>query len=261
MNSFINKIPRLHLYVLTALCLFLIIQTGLRVIFWLKFNNPADPISSSDLLWSFYLGMKFDLQASLGTLLPILLLGWIKPLHPVYSSFGRKLWALYISLAFIVMYLIYITDAGHYAYLQQRINATALRFLENPLISADMIWQTYPVISGSFIFVIVASLTIYLFLKLTRKIDCSNSVKAYWANKRWQYKTALSVFTFFLVFFALMAKVSWYPLRWSDAFFSTHSFSQQLTSNPVIYFSNTLVIKWYSKTAWHLPKNQIKKTP
>ncbi|MBT8134398.1 MAG: hypothetical protein KJO03_07800, partial [Gammaproteobacteria bacterium] len=85
MMSFINRLPRLHLYVLITLCLFLVIQTGLRLIFWLKFNNPDDPVANGDLLWSFYLGMKFDLQASLGTLLPVLILGWIKPLHPVYS--------------------------------------------------------------------------------------------------------------------------------------------------------------------------------
>ena len=46
--------------------------------------------------------------------------------------------------------------------------------------------------------------------------------------------------TIIMVFFGLMAKISWYPLRWSDAFFSTHAFSAQLSSNPVIYFSNTL---------------------
>ena len=133
MKSFINKIPRLHLYVFTALCLFLAIQSGLRFIFWLKFNTPADPIPSHDLIWSFYLGLKFDLQASLGTMLPVLLLGWIRPLHLVYSQLGRRFWAFYVSLAFILMYTIYITDAGHYAYLQQRLNATALRFLENHL--------------------------------------------------------------------------------------------------------------------------------
>lgn len=240
MNAIINKIPRLHLYVIAALILLLIVQSGLRFIFWLKFNNPLDPIPTDDLIWSFYLGMKFDLQASLGTLLPVLLLGWLKPLHPVYSPFGRRLWAIYISLVFIVMYLIYVTDAGHYAYLQQRLNATALRFLENPLISANMIWQTYPVISGGVLFAFISALTIYLFLRLTNKINANDSIKAYWSNKRWQYKTALVVITFFIVFFALMAKISWYPLRWSDAFFSTHTFSPQLTSNPVIYFSNTL---------------------
>ena len=238
--SFINKIPRLHLYVITVLFLFLIIQTGLRLLFWLKFNNPADPVSSNDLLWSFYLGMKFDLQASLGTLLPVLLLGWIKPLHPVYSQFGKRLWAVYISLAFILMYLVYITDAGHYAYLQQRLNATALRFLENPFISANMVWQTYPVISGGLLFCFINAVTIFLFLKLTGQINSSESVRSYWSQKRWYQNTMLVLLTIFVVFFALMAKISWYPLRWSDAFFSTHAFSAQLASNPVIYFSNTL---------------------
>ena len=110
MMSFINKIPRLHLYVISVLILFLVIQTGLRIIFWLKFNNPADPVPANDLLWSFYLGMKFDMQASMGTLLPIMILGWIKPLHPVYSPIGKRLWAVYVSLAFFIMYLVYITQ-------------------------------------------------------------------------------------------------------------------------------------------------------
>ncbi len=240
MNSFINKIPRLYLYIFVVLLLFLFIQSGLRLIFWLKFNNPTDPISNHDLIWSFYLGMKFDLQASLGTLLPILLLGWIKPLHPVYSQFGKRLWAVYVSLALFLMYVIYITDAGHYAYLQQRLNATALRFLENPFISADMVWQTYPVIKGSLIFALVITITIFIFLKLTSKINKSEAANSYWAQKRWPQKTVLVVLTVVIVFSGLMAKISWYPLRWSDAFFSTHAFSSQLSSNPVIYFSNTL---------------------
>ena len=212
----------------------------MRLIFWLKFNNPADPVPNNDLLWSFYLGMKFDLQTSLGTLLPILLLGWIKPLHPVYSRFGKSLWAIYISLAFFLMYLVYITDAGHFAYLQQRLNATALRFAENPLISANMVWQTYPVISGALIFIFIFTVSVMLYLKLVAQIDDSEAVKSYWKQKRWHYKTGIVITTFFVVFFSLMAKVSWYPLRWSDAFFSTHAFSSQLASNPVIYFSNTM---------------------
>jgi phosphoglycerol transferase MdoB-like AlkP superfamily enzyme len=240
MKSFINKIPRLYLYIISVLVLFLIIQTGLRIIFWFKFNNPADPVSASDLIWSFYLGMKFDLQASLGTLLPVLLLGWIKPLHPVYSKSGKIFWAVYISIAFILMYLIYITDAGHYAYLQQRVNATALRFLENPQISATMVWETYPVVFGGLIFCIVCMITTTVFLKFTALINGADVNNAYWKHKRWFHKTGLVFITLILVLAGLMAKVSWYPLRWSDAFFSTHAFSAQLASNPAIYFSNTL---------------------
>ncbi len=240
MMSFINKIPRLYLYVLTVLLLFLVIQTGLRFIFWLKFNNPADPVTTGDLLWSFYLGMKFDLQATLGALLPILLLGWIKPLHPVYSQFGRRFWAVFVSLEIVLMYIIYTTDAGHYAYLQQRLNASALRFLENPLISATMVWETYHVIFDGLLLILISALTIYIFLKLTAKIHSDDPETAYWKQKRWYHKALLIFVSLLLVLSGFMAKVSWYPLRWSDAFFSTHAFSSQLASNPVIYFKSTL---------------------
>ena len=239
MKSFINKIPRLYLFVLAALILLLLIQSLLRVIFWLKFNDPNDPVPNGDLIWSFYLGMKFDLQASLGALLPVLLIGWFKPLHPVYSKAGRVFWHAYVGLVFVIMYLVYITDAGHYAYLQQRVNATALRFMENPLISANMVWQTYPVITGSIIFVAVVALTVWLFKRLVGRLKL-DAAPSYWDRKRWYHKSLLVFVTILIVFFSLMAKISWYPLRWSDAFFSTHAFSAQLASNPVIYFSNTL---------------------
>lgn len=239
MKSFINKIPRLYLFVLSALVLLLFIQSLLRVIFWLKFNDPNDPVPNGDLIWSFYLGLKFDLQASLGALLPVLLIGWFKPLHPVYSKAGRIFWHSYVGLIFVIMYLVYVTDAGHYAYLQQRVNATALRFLENPLISANMVWQTYPVITGSIIFVAVVALTVWLFKRLVGRLKL-DAEPSYWDRKRWYHKSLLVFVTILIVFFSLFAKISWYPLRWSDAFFSTHAFSAQLASNPVIYFSNTL---------------------
>jgi len=239
MKSLINKIPRLYLFVLSALILLLLIQSVLRVIFWIKFNDPNDPVANGDLIWSFYLGMKFDLQASLGALLPVLLIGWIKPLHPVYSKAGRVFWHTYIGLVFVVMYLVYITDAGHYAYLQQRVNATALRFMENPLISANMVWQTYPVITGSIIFIAVVAATLWLFKRFVGRLNL-DAAPSYWNQKRWYHKLVLVFVTILIVFFSLMAKISWYPLRWSDAFFSTHAFSAQLASNPVIYFSNTL---------------------
>ena len=239
LKSLLNKIPRLYLYVLTVLCLFLIIQSALRLIFWLKFHNPADPVSTADLLWSFYLGMKFDLQATLGMLLPVLLLGWIPPLHPVYSRFGRRFWAVLISIAIFLMYVIYITDAGHYAYLQQRLNATALRFLENPWISATMVWETYPVIWGGLILLAVTAVTIYIFLKLTALIRPEEG-KPWWRRQRWYFQIVFAFLSLFIVLAGFMAKISWYPLRWSDAFFSTHAFSAQLASNPVIYFINTM---------------------
>jgi phosphoglycerol transferase MdoB-like AlkP superfamily enzyme len=44
----------------------------------------------------------------------------------------------------------------------------------------------------------------------------------------------------FLVIFGIYGKASWYPLRWSDAYFSTHPFAAAVTVNPLIHAASTL---------------------
>ena len=53
------------------------------------------------------------------------------------------------------------------------------------------------------------------------------------------YKTLMVSTTVFLVLFGIYGKISWYPLRWSDAFFSNHAFASTVTFNPVLYFYDT----------------------
>lgn len=235
MIALTNKIPRLQLFALCAAILFVLIQTILRGVFWIRFHNPLDPIDNTELLRSFYLGLKYDMQVSVALVIPILLLGWIKPLHPVYSDSGRRLWLIYIMLAVAGLLAIFATDFGHYAYLEQRLNATALRFLENLAISATMVWQTYPVISGSLLLIAITALLTWGFARLTSKITPIPDQYG-----RWYKKTGVVIITIIVVFAGLYAKLSWYPFRWSDAFFSTHAFTGQLTTNPVLYFFNTL---------------------
>lgn len=235
MKSLTKFLPRLQLYTIKAVLLFLLVQTLLRVVFWLRFNNPLDPVSGSDLLRAFYLGLKYDLQVSLGLGIPILLLGWIKPLHPVYSTNGQRLWYAYCGIVVLALLAVYATDFGHYAYLEQRLNATALRFLENLQISATMVWQTYPVITGSLVLLLLVYISLRLFKFVTAVIQPMPG-----QYPRWYQKFAIVIITFFVVLFGLYGKVSWYPLRWSDAFFSTHAFTGQLTTNPILYFFNTL---------------------
>ena len=235
MKSLTKFLPRLQLYTIKAVLLFLLIQTILRVVFWLRFSSPLDPVPRHDLLQAFYLGLKYDLQVSLGLGIPILLLGWIKPLHPVYSDTGKRLWFIYTGVVMLGLLAVYATDFGHYAYLEQRLNATALRFLENLQISATMVWQTYPVITGSLILILLVYTSMALFRFVTGYIQPIPG-----QYSRWQQKTVIVIITFFIVLFGLYGKISWYPLRWSDAFFSTHAFSGQLATNPILYFFNTL---------------------
>jgi phosphoglycerol transferase MdoB-like AlkP superfamily enzyme len=235
MKSLTKSLPRLQLYTIKAVLLFVLVQTLLRVVFWLRFNNPLDPITSSDLARAFYLGLKYDLQVSLVLGIPILLLGWIKPLHPVYSDSGRRIWYAYTGIVILLLLAVYATDLGHYAYLEQRLNATALRFLENLQISATMVWQTYPIITASLVMTLLVYTGLRLFKFVTSYIDPMPG-----QYPRWYHKTAIVLITFFVVLLGLYGKISWYPLRWSDAFFSTHAFTGQLTTNPILYFFNTL---------------------
>lgn len=234
MKDIAGKLPRFHVYTLKLLGLLLVIQTALRLAFYLKFDKPLDPITRADALQAFYLGLKYDLRVSLIVLLPLLLLGGWRPLHPVYSTFGRRLWFGYTALVLILMALLFATDFGHYAYLEQRLNATALRFLENPWISATMVWETYPVITGAVIIALLIYLCLVFFRILVNRIEPKPG-----QYSRWYQKALIALVTFFIVVFALYGKFSWYPLRWSDAFFSTHAFSAQLASHPALYYFNT----------------------
>jgi phosphoglycerol transferase MdoB-like AlkP superfamily enzyme len=235
MKSLTKFLPRLQLYTIKAVLLFLLVQTILRIVFWLKFKSPLDPVPLNDLIQAFYLGLKYDLQVSLLLALPILLLGWIRPVHPVYSETGKRLWFVYTGMVMLGLLAVYATDFGHYAYLEQRLNATALRFLENLQISATMVWQTYPVITGSLVLILLVYTSLTLFRFVTGYIQPIPG-----QYSRWYQKTAVVIITILVVFAGLFGKISWYPLRWSDAFFSTHAFTGQLATNPILYFFNTL---------------------
>lgn len=235
MNPFTRYIPRLQLFSLAVVAMLWSVQTLLRVIFWLRFRDPADPVPGADLLWAFYLGLKFDLRIAIYVIIPMLLLGWIRPLHPVYSRFGRKFWLAYSAIALFGILLFAAVDFGHYAYLQQRLNATALRFLENLQISATMVWESYPVITGS---LILAALTVAGYAVLRAVAERITPMPEQY--NRWYKKTAVVIITFFLTIFLAYGKLSWYPLRWSDAFFSTQAFTGQLATNPVMYFFETM---------------------
>jgi hypothetical protein len=50
----------------------------------------------------------------------------------------------------------------------------------------------------------------------------------------------LSVVVALLAAAGIFGKWSWYPLRWSDAYFSTSTFAADLAHNPILYFAETL---------------------
>ena len=236
MITYLSKLPRLHIYVTQYVITLLVPMSLLRVLFFISFSPANNPAPAGDVIWAFYLGIKYDLQFSLLLSLPILLLGWIPLLHPVFNTVGRRIWTSYAVFTVFFIFIFHASNFGYYAYLAQSIDATALRFLQNPLISATMVWQTYPVIWGSLILIGLVWGYYKTLKAFNQRIDASQRLKV-----KWKGKTGIVIITIFVVFLGLLGKISYYPLRWSDAFFSsTHTFTAYLASNPVMYFYNTL---------------------
>ena len=193
------RVPR------TALGLFAInlaAFTLLRLAFLLLFRDH--PIGAGDLLRAFYLGLKFDARLSAIVSFPLLF----------FSS------RAYVAIVETLLAVLYAADFGTYAYIRQRLNAGVLEFLRNPIISMHMVWESYHVVWFGLGIVLFLAVIIFLF-RGPRTAD------------RGSRTTRLITALLFLA--CIYGKLSRYPLRWSDAYFSRDAFVGDLALNPAQY--------------------------
>ena len=230
----LNILPKHTLFVLASALLNIIIFTIFRIIFWFVFNVPDDTIPVSILTKSLYLGLKFDIRLALLIHLPVLLLAWVKPLSVIHSPFGRYVWIGYLISVNLIILIFYVFDFGHYEYLQSRLDAAVLRFLYNKQESFGMILESYPVFWGLLSIALYTVAYGFAIIRLTVNIK-----KAHIIQITKLKRIAVLSLIIFIYLFGIYGKFSWYPLRWSDAFFSTHVFASDVSLNPVLYFFDT----------------------
>lgn len=245
-----HNIPRLFRYILITtginLLIFFILRFGL---YW-YFQNPSDPIPASELFQAFYLGLKFDLRLSLLMTLPLFLLGGIQFLSPFEYNSRRRFWLFIQTSIFSFVLFAYFINYAYFSYLNKPIDASVLRFLKNFSISMEMVWSTYPVVWLSLLLISIASLYAFTLNKFT--IYFSDLLVPLRTRKN---KILLMLISSLIVIFGMYGKISYYPLRWSDAFFSTHRFAPTVAMNPILYFLNTL-----KNREVNFDVNKVKKT-
>ncbi len=229
-----NNLPRLIRFLVIGVLLNLFVFTFFRLIFWGVFKVPQDAIPSPILLKSFYIGFKFDLRLTLLIFLPVLLLAWIKPVNIFRATLGRWLWCGYLTVANLIVFLFYIVDFGHYEYLESRVDATVLRFLYNAKESFQMIMESYPVFWGLVVFALLITAYGFVIKSMVSKIEQGETT----GIGKWKKLAIVSV-AVVIYLFGIYGKFSYYPLRWSDAFFSTYEFASAVALNPVLYFFDT----------------------
>ena len=213
----------------------LLIFTALRLAFLFQFHNPADPLSSDLMLKSLYIGLKFDLRLVLLINLPVLLFARVTFVNISNRPSGQTFWSVYIAIINSLIMVVYIIDFGFYAYLKERINASAIRFTQNPLIALQMMWETYPVIWST----IGLILFIFILTKILKFIIKSVSRTSFTHMHGWKNVTIYTVMVLLWIF-GIYGKFSYYPLRWSDAFYSSHQFASSLALNPVLHIFDTM---------------------
>ena len=215
---------------------FLIIMSLLRFTFA---NRFAAPISSdNDLTASYILGFRYDLRFVAIIMMIILILSYIKPLDPFTKKLGKNIAILFWMIFCTLLLLFFTTDFIHYAYVHQRLNASILSYIDNPLISMQMMWQSYPIITIILIFLIV-EWVMYKFISLTFLI----SDKYERTGSKIKNIITQAVFFIILLYSAIgniIYEGGQYPLRWSDAYSLGSDYKANVALNPMQSFFSTL---------------------
>src|SRR6266852_8725041 len=228
-----NRLPGLARFILALIAIDLVVFTAFRAAFWAAFHEALANASWADLIKALYLGFKFDLRLALLLLLPLALLGWILLFDPARRA-ARIAWLAYLATAQCVVLLAYFVDFGHYAYVRVRLNASFLDHLTPVGVAARVAWETYPILTGV---MALALLTAAYAWAASRAARLTLAPAANPMNK-WARRATVAAFAALYVL-GIWGKWSWYPLRWSEAYFSASEAVAALALNPVLFLSDT----------------------
>lgn len=231
--------------------LFFTLGAVFRFVFFFIFKSSNDlAYTSSEVIKAFYIGFKFDLRAALLLSIPFWFIGYaLKLVNAVFEEKERKMFlsspqhptgllTFFFTCILSIYTLFFILDLGFYDYLKNRLDASSTVFLENPFISYQMISESYPL--G---LVLISAIIMFLFFYSLIKILIFRGNLFVSGEHVFRTPFKVTIPLFFLLVALGHGKISQYPLRWSDAFFSSNNFISALGLNPLLYFQDTFNFK------------------
>src|SRR5258705_100705 len=229
-----NRLPALARFLLALIAIDLVVFGAFRGAFWAAFHEALANAPSGDLLKALYLGFKFDVLRRLLLCLPLALLGWIAPFDPARRRAARIAWLGVLAAAHCVVLLLYFVDFGHYAYVRVRLNASLVDHLTPVGVAARVAWETYPILLG----VLGLALLTGVYAWVAGRVARLTLVPAANPMNKWARRATVAAFAALYVL-AIWGKWSWYPLRWSEAYFSASEAVAALALNPVLFLADT----------------------
>jgi phosphoglycerol transferase MdoB-like AlkP superfamily enzyme len=216
---------------LYSLILFqLVLYTIYRLVFLAYFSGHITPGSSGLVFQNLLLGLRFDLRLATFVMLPALLFINL-PLNPAFKV--RWMSNIYTALLGFITFL-YIVDAGYFSYLNTRLNSTVIQFMKNPLISFEMVHESYP---WPWLLLLILALTAGIYFILRYFIAPKIMGSPVSMNFRTHF--AGGVIFFFVGALGIYGSLKMYPLRWSEAFSTPDAFTSNLSLNPILYTVDT----------------------
>ena len=230
-----KQMPKLIRLLINLILFEIVIMTLLRMAFLIAFNSYDNNHTMSNVIYSFLVGARFDLQLIVLVNLPILLFGGIKFIGVFKSVFAKYFWLIYIFITNMAILFIYVVDFPYYDFFKKMVDSSIIRYFYDIGEAMKMLKEGYPLYSTSIGFFIFCIVLFLLLKKLFEKIDSAETTHL-------EKKRKIIIYTLFVVLyvFAGYGKFAFYPWRWSEAFYSSNNFLSYLSSNPVTYFVNTL---------------------
>jgi phosphoglycerol transferase MdoB-like AlkP superfamily enzyme len=230
----LRRLPALARLLLALTAINVAVFAALRVVFWAAFHEASASASWADILKALYLGFKFDLRLALLLGLPLALLGWIPIFNPARRSAARIVWLGYLTAAQSVVLFLYLVDFGHYSYVRARLNASLADHLTPVAVAARVAWETYPIAPGVLGLVLLVS----GYAWLVRRAGRTALAPVAEPLGKWPRRAAVGALAA-LYLLGIYGKWSWYPLRWSEAYFSSSEAVAALALNPVLFLADT----------------------
>ena len=226
------RVPKTVQWIISLFLIYLLIFTAFRIATVICFR-PKN-IEWSQLLPSFWLGLKYDLRWISVILLPISVFSVYPKFSPFYNETVKKVWTAYLGTITLLVLFFYGADFGQFAYINARLNADALIFAEDPQETLQMVWQSYPVIwilVGLFGAVLMM---IWMFRRTHVTVTSRNiNVHKFGYRRRW-HAVALILLGWFIYGFFTAA-----PLNFFRAFNLNDEFKSNLALNPLQNFFTT----------------------
>jgi hypothetical protein len=228
-----NFLPRRVQYLLVLTLALWCLQGLFRLLFWGLLSELPVAVEGY-LLKAFWVGLRFDLRVSL--LAALITLPWL--FLPRFSAVNypllRRFLGYWFGIILITILTMYVLDAGHYLYLNKRIDASIVRFSSDIAISTSMVWQSYPVIQISFAMAVTWALGYWLHYQFLLPLLSQEK------NRRRWYINCIHVIVIGALFLLiLLGRWSLVPLRWNHAFFNGNTQVAALGLNPFVWIYDT----------------------